>query len=205
MAHVSVADPTGLVLSHGVFGRPFAGEHRSGDATWIVEREDGGVRAALLDVAGHGPEASRVVDRIRASGIVAAAPDPVALGRGLHALLRGHRGAALAILDLDPRTGESVWLAVGGIHARILGAASSGVRVQPGLVGEHLPNLVPTRYRVRPGDTLVLASDGISARGLDGLDPRALYAAPTQLARSIVTHHGRAHDDATCLVISVLR
>ncbi|MGH3966850.1 MAG: SpoIIE family protein phosphatase, partial [Mycobacterium sp.] len=67
-----------------------------------------------------------------------------------------------------------------------------------GIVGYRMPEvLTPQKVSIRPGDLLVIASDGIAENHLDSID----FAAPTRVtAQDILGKHGKRTDDALVLV-----
>jgi phosphoserine phosphatase RsbX len=70
-----------------------------------------------------------------------------------------------------------------------------------GVVGYQLPRLRPSEIPVAPGDTLILATDGVEHGFADGLD---LLQPPQELADGILAGHGRGSDDALVLVARYL-
>jgi serine/threonine protein phosphatase PrpC len=64
-------------------------------------------------------------------------------------------------------------------------------------VGSELPRLHPETLRVAPGDTLILATDGIREGFAEGLP---VEATPQQVADHILARHGKGTDDALVLV-----
>lgn len=193
----------GLVVTSGWYGRPFAGEVVSGDLPLVFTLGDGGTRAVLIDVAGHGPEAASVAERVGGLGVLTSAASPTDVVHGLHGALRGGRGASVVVVDVDGEGRSCKLVAVGGILLRVFGPHAVEVVAQPGMVGEHLPTLRPTACALSHGDVVVIASDGVRRGGLYGLAPSKLLAPPARLARQVVEELGRPHDDATCIVLTV--
>jgi hypothetical protein len=69
--------------------------------------------------------------------------------------------------------------------------------LRPGVVGARLPALQATLTPVGPGDTLILATDGIRS---DFADKLTLSMEPSALAHRILAQYGRHIDDALVLV-----
>jgi hypothetical protein len=69
--------------------------------------------------------------------------------------------------------------------------------LRAGVVGQKLPPLRAVRLATGPGDTLVLATDGVRS-GFEAV--LAPGRAPAQLAEAILAGHGRDTDDALVLV-----
>jgi negative regulator of sigma-B (phosphoserine phosphatase) len=185
------------VLEWSVAGRPMAGEHQSGDEAVVcaVGRE---ALVAAIDGVGHGSAAARAarvaIDALRA------APwgDIVALTKRCHAALRPTRGAAVGLAVL-PGDGTAIWLGVGNIAGRLVHAGEPSpagghwLLSQSGVVGDDLPPLRPASLRLRRGDVLVLATDGV-----DGAFADDLMATGTceQIATRVLNTHARVTDDA---------
>jgi len=150
--------------------RPFAGEVECGDQFCAVAKP-GGVLVAVVDGLGHGPEAAEAA-RL-ACATLENAPDgqpPAALVERCHVALRRTRGAALCAALFPSAEACVDWIAVGNVEGMVLrgsAARREAVLQRPGIVGHTLPRLQSTRLPVAPGDTLVLATDGVE-RGIAG-------------------------------------
>lgn len=197
--------PPALEVTGGWYGRPFHGEPRSGDLALVAEPTPSVLRAVIIDIAGHGPRAASAAERLRAAPWLATIADLMELAKRLDEELRGELGAALAIADVDRARAELRCLAIGSVHARVYGVSPATIESQAGMVGEHMPTCRPRTLAIHGGDVVILASDGVRTRGLRALEPSLLLAPPERTARRIVEDHGRAHDDATCVVLTVFR
>lgn len=177
------------------------GETVSGDA-WAVEQRGPRLVALVADGLGHGPDAAAAaeaaVDALRrhhrapAEEVVAA----------IHAGLRGTRGAAVAIAEIDRDLGRLRYCGVGNITARLL----RGSRYVPlmshfGIAGYEARRIQVFEYEWTDRAMLLMHSDGLSATwsfdsypGIDGHHP--LLAAATVLRDA-----ARRRDDATVLGI----
>jgi negative regulator of sigma-B (phosphoserine phosphatase) len=193
-------------LSHQVawFGRACSGHSLSGDAAIVME-QGGHVRLAIVDALGHGPAAHEVARKAAESlrdSAEAELPDAM---RRLHEALRGTLGAAAGICRVDVDTGEARWLAVGNVVLRTFGEVETRLPGADGLIGHVLPRLREQAIRLRPGDLLLLVTDGVkdrmSAEGYPGL----LGDSPALLARRVIERFGRDHDDATCIALRIVR
>jgi len=79
--------------------------------------------------------------------------------------------------------------------------ASETLLLRPGIVGSHLPPLSTSAYAVNPGDTLILATDGVR----HGFAEDLLRAVPSQRAADrILARYARGTDDALVLVARYL-
>jgi hypothetical protein len=183
-------------MKFGGFSRPFRGLNICGDS-FVVEEKDGTFLAAVIDGLGHGYEswvaASTASEVIRGNlelsveGIV----------RRCHQELRVTRGAAIGVLKVDPHgTGE--FCGVGNIEVQAINGSSPSVFCLAGIVGHNLRTSKVMPVVMKPGDIYCLMSDGVSSRGNF---KSCLPGDPESVARRIVEQWGRAHDDATAVVI----
>jgi hypothetical protein len=99
------------------------------------------------------------------------------------------------------------WLGVGNVEGRLLRAPVSGgpppdaLFVRGGVVGARLPPLVARIARIRRGDMLIVATDGIRSEFLDAPLP---YQEPQALADHVLARWGTQADDALVLVVRYL-
>ena len=79
--------------------------------------------------------------------------------------------------------------------------ASETLLLRSGVVGSHLPPLSASAYAVKPGDTLILATDGIRR----GFAAELVRAVPPQPAADrILARYARGTDDALVMVARYL-
>jgi phosphoserine phosphatase RsbX len=96
---------------------------------------------------------------------------------------------------------------VGNIDATLLradpgnGRPRESVMLVGGVPGHQLPPLRPYELPVWPGDTLVLATDGVRGGYLDLI---AVSDSPQQLADHLLSEYGKGTDDALVLVARYL-
>ena len=174
---------------------PREGERECGDIA-VTREADGTTLVAVVDALGHGPLAAAAA-RIAADHLLAAPLDRglVALVEGLHAALKGSRGAAAMIVLLAP-DGRLHGCGVGNVELRSIGARVPAV-LTPGILGASINRLRTFEARVATGDRLVIFSDGLSSRmELDRL--RGLT--PGETCDALMTQYRRPHDDSTVLV-----
>ncbi|MFC9686001.1 SpoIIE family protein phosphatase [Streptomyces sp. NPDC056948] len=165
---------------------PYAGAECSGDA-WAWVRAGERVTLMLADGLGHGPDAARA----SSAAVVAlhrwAHLSPAdALGR-LHDTLKGTRGAAVAVAQLDLRAGRLRFAGIGNVGARLRTDGTwRHLLSRPGIVGVHRPGTLREEEADWADDRLlILHTDGLPSRwtppsdaGLPAADP-AVTAAVT--------------------------
>lgn len=185
-----------MTLTIGTAQRNCRREVVCGDAFTILSGDVATI--ALADGLGHGGAAeeaalvfTRYVDE---------------LGRGpLEDVLRGAsqvmnrtRGAAAALLRIDPARRVVSFAGIGNIELRSVSAQPIKPVCVPGILGRLLRKVLTFDYELSPGDLFVLFTDGISSRiqltQFSGLEPQAM-------AEAILEQHGKLHDDASCVVV----
>ncbi|MFG3720590.1 SpoIIE family protein phosphatase [Streptomyces massasporeus] len=165
---------------------PYGGAEYSGDA-WAWVRAGDRVTLMLADGLGHGPEAARASSAAVAALYRWAHLSPAeSLGR-LHDALKGTRGAAVAMAQLDMAAGRLRFVGIGNVGARLhTGGTWRHLLSRPGIVGVHRPTTLREEEADWTDDPLlILHTDGLPSRwappsgpGLPAADP-AVTAAVT--------------------------
>ena len=188
------------IVDWAVSGRALPGELESGDAH-LVARLPGGALVAVVDGLGHGLEAAQAA-RHAVATMRADPGKPVAdILLACHQELRKTRGAVISLASFQP--GIMTWLGVGNVEGLLFGVGPRGspiresLLLRSGVVGYQIPPLRPASLRIHAGDTLVLATDGISTRFGDHVP---LADRPQDIADEILRRYGKATDDALVLV-----
>jgi negative regulator of sigma-B (phosphoserine phosphatase) len=152
---------------------------------------------------GHGPEAA-VVSR-QATALLSAAEreHPLTVVRLCHEGLRTSRGVVMSLAWFDPTAAIMTWLGVGNVAGLLVrgdrGAAPRQelLLLRNGVVGRQLPPLQANVLAVSPGDTLVLATDGVDP---DFMTRTVELGEPETTAARILEAHATGLDDALVLV-----
>ena len=183
-------------MRFGGYSRPFVGLTVCGDS-YIAEENDSSFVCAVIDGLGHGHEsavaAQRAVEVIRESTTLSAS----AIVLRCHQELKSTRGAAIGLLKVDS-SGQGEFCGIGNVEVQSLAGKPPSVFCLAGIVGHNLRVARPMPVRMESGDIYCLMSDGISTRA--NLKS-CLPGSPEQVARCIVDKWGRAHDDATALIV----
>jgi len=184
-------------MRYGGFSRPFRGLTVCGDRFFTAEA-GGSVVAAVIDGLGHGFESSEAAER--AVEVIRDHLDlsPEAIVLRCHEGLRATRGAAVGVLKIEP-SGQGQFCGVGNIEVQSLAGRPPSIFCLAGIVGHNLRQARSMPFQMDAGDVYCVMSDGVSARG-DG-KKGCLPGPPDEVARKIVETWGRAHDDATALVL----
>lgn len=183
-------------MKTGGFSRPYKGLTICGDS-FVIEHRNGTVLAAVVDGLGHGYESS--VAAVRATEVIRDCADlsVEAILRRCHQELRVTRGAALGLLKVQAG-GEGEFCGIGNIEVQALHGRSPSVFCLAGIVGHNVRVSKTMTVAMQPGDIYCMTSDGVSSRG--NLKS-CLPGEPEAVARRIVEHWGRDHDDATAVVL----
>lgn len=199
-APLDVAPST--LVDWGLAERPRPGGAESGDRH-VVQPFASGVLLAVVDGLGHGEPAAAAA-RLAAAILAEHAEEPLSLlVERCHTSLTRTRGVVMSLASVNTVDHTMSWLGVGNVEAVLrrrdpaAKAAAEQLLLRPGVVGQKLPVLQPALLRVEPGDTLVLATDGIRSDFSAALTPGR---PPRELADDILARHGRDDDDALVLV-----
>ena len=158
----------------------------------------------MMDGLGHGVDARRA--SLDCASILEAHSGAalIDLVGYCHEGLRGTRGVAMTLLQIDRERDLLEWVAVGNVEGLVLreglarGATFSAVVQRGGVVGYRLPPLKATHVNLQAGDLLVLATDGIQSGFADSVDQRL---APQELADTLLSRFARPSDDRLVLVL----
>ena len=193
------ADRAGRLVGEAV-SVPVAGEEECGDC-WATAQEDGRALLLVADGLGHGPfaaEASRAAARVFLANTRLG---PAELLQAAHLALRGTRGAAVAVAEIDFDAGVVRFAGLGNIAGFVLdGASRRGLVSHNGTVGHQVGKFQEFTYPFPKGALLVMHSDGLTSRW--GLDPYPLLVGhhPALVAGVLYRDFQRGRDDVTVLV-----
>jgi phosphoserine phosphatase RsbX len=174
------------------------GETQSGDRYWAGAAANG-MLFAVMDGLGHGPEAAAASD-IAIATLERYAGDPVIeLLPRCHEALRNTRGVTMSLATFDTENALITWIGVGNVEGSILhrdaGLPCDRLLLRNGVVGNHLPLLRTQSLALRPGDVLIMATDGVAAE-----DELRLDGDLDATAKGILARGCKGTDDALVLV-----
>lgn len=177
-------------------------EAQSGDLHAVVPFP-GGVLIALLDGLGHGPEAAAASSAaLPALHNHAADPLPLLVQRCHHAL-RGTRGVVMSLVAFRTHDSSMTWMGIGNVDGVLFRrkttpeCADEAIEARGGVVGHQLPPLSAKTLRVSPGDTVIMATDGIQS-GFR-VSWTVEHPAP-EIAECILARFAKGTDDAHVVV-----
>ncbi|MFF0008695.1 SpoIIE family protein phosphatase [Streptomyces tibetensis] len=151
---------------------PYGGAEYSGDA-WAWVRAGDLVTLMLADGLGHGPEAAQASSAAVTALHRWAHLSPAASLQRLHDALRGTRGAAVALAQLDLTAGRLRFAGIGNVGARLRTDGTwRHLLSRPGIVGVHRPGTLREEAADWVGDPiLILHTDGLPSRWTPPSDP----------------------------------
>jgi negative regulator of sigma-B (phosphoserine phosphatase) len=200
--HTSKVADIPALLNWGVATQAFDGCAESGDGYMVAPFADGTL-VVVVDGLGHGPRAATAT-RTALATLEGRAHEPVtALLKQCHEGLKRTRGVVMSLASFSALEGTMTWLGVGNVKGLLLCNDSDTnpkrerLLLRGGVVGYQLPTLRPEVIRVKQGDTLVFATDGLRSIFAEEL---TLGEPPQDLADRILGQHRRGTDDALVLV-----
>jgi anti-sigma regulatory factor (Ser/Thr protein kinase) len=191
-------------LSIGSVSVPVQGEEKSGDS-WAIQANADFVSLIVADGLGHGvlaAEASQeAVSVFRANTDFA----PVAALDQVHRRLRGTRGAAVAIAQIDLAGLKLKYAGIGNI----CGVIAGGLRMQSlvshnGTAGHEARKLHEFSYDLPARWTLIMHSDGITTSWNLDHYPGLLHHHPSVIAGVLYRDASRHRDDVCVVVLKKL-
>ena len=183
--------------------RPLSSEEPCGDQPVAIDVSGSAVLFGVLDGLGHGSAAARAA----ACGLEVLRRDPTkplgVLIQLCHRAMAETRGGAMTLARIDFEAELLTWTGIGNVTANLVAKALTGValrssaRLGGGIVGYRLPETIHIQtVPIRPGDLLVITTDGITD---DYLDTVAFAASAGVIAEQILNRHGKGTDDALVL------
>jgi phosphoserine phosphatase RsbX len=184
-------------------GRPLPGEYASGDQGIAIGIDDRAALFGVVDGLGHGPDAAaaalRAVDTVKR----ASAERLEVLVQLCHRVLDGTRGVAMTLARVDFAASTLSWTGVGNVTADLVAKVPTGLQVRSsarltgGIVGYRMPEIRPAQVLpIRPGDLLVITTDGIAEDYLDHID---FASSAVVIAEGLLGKHAKKTDDAMVL------
>lgn len=186
-------------LEIGAVCLPKPGEVVSGDA-WAVEWRGGHCVILVADGLGHGPDAAAAsraaVNALRTRPQLA----PAALVEFAHGALRGTRGAALAVADID-LAHEVRYAGVGNISGVVRSPSDARHMVShAGIVGHEARKVQEFVYPWSEDSLLVMHSDGLATHWDLDQYPGLAGRLPSLIAGVLYRDFALGRDDVTVVV-----
>jgi anti-sigma regulatory factor (Ser/Thr protein kinase) len=198
-----ITEPQGEpLLQAGAVNVSKHGESFCGDS-WAIEQTDELSTIILADGLGHGYDANLAsVEAVRILRTNREQP-PALLIDLVHRALRGLRGAAVSIAQIDRGRGKLTFSGLGNVSGQIY---SSERRVQHlvsvnGTAGHQSARIKEFSYPWPSGGILVMHSDGLSTSTSLDPHPGLCRHDPSLIAGVLYRQYSRGNDDATVVVV----
>ncbi|MDX3660113.1 ATP-binding protein/SpoIIE family protein phosphatase [Streptomyces sp. ID05-26A] len=180
--------------------RPISGEDVCGDAYAFCRSADR-MTLMMCDGSGHGPLAAAASDaavRLFREQPFLPPDQMVAL---LHKALRGTRGGAVAVADVDLIARTVRFCGLGNIAAAVLGEGrKTGMISVPGVAGHQARTIRTFDYALPEKAVVVLHSDGLTERWGPDHGSDLVNDPPVLIAATLLREAGVRKDDACVLV-----
>jgi anti-sigma regulatory factor (Ser/Thr protein kinase) len=194
--------PAGSGIAVGAVVRPIAGEATAGDA-WQVKSSPAGPTVALIDGSGHGAPAALAAQAGLQEFDARTEYDCVRLMEAMHRALAATRGGAAAIARIDAGQQIVRYVGIGNIAGAVVvdGVVHRMVSLN-GIAGHVASRIREFTYAWCPDATIILHSDGLSARWDINAYPGLAASHPSLVAGVLFRDYRREKDDACVVVLS---
>lgn len=193
------------LLTWGVATRALQGQSESGDRHLVYPYAHG-VLVAVVDGLGHGEDAAAAAERAVETLREHAHEPVVSLLQRCHTALEGTRGCVVSLASFHTAERTMTWAGVGDVEGVLIRVVASTSRAREfilqrgGVIGFRLPPLRADTLPVMPGDTLILATDGVSGEFTE----EPVSRDPQQTASCLLEQFAKTTDDALVLVARYL-
>ncbi|MCE3238577.1 MAG: Stage sporulation protein [Gammaproteobacteria bacterium] len=199
-----IASKSSSLLEWGVICVPMAQEEVSGDAWSTYTMADNTQLFMLVDGLGHGPDAYLAASeavKIFNEKSHASLTD-ILLAQ--HTALKKTRGAAIAIIKIDPLCQQATYLGVGNISGTILTSLKHySMLSYSGIVGHQFRTIHEMKYPFNSKSILVMHSDGLSHQWGKIYSGELLRQSPATIAGILYRGFKHKRDDTSVLVAKV--
>jgi anti-sigma regulatory factor (Ser/Thr protein kinase) len=180
---------------------PYPGESVCGDG-WAVRAQARGIGMLMADGSGHGPEAQKAALRSVEIFKERVGASVEAVAQAIDRALGATRGAAIAVAEIDPGSELVTFVGIGNIAAALIAQGTVQRMISHnGTAGHVAPRIRAFAYRFRGAPTVILHSDGLSARWDLNEYPGLVSAHPSLIAGILYRDFRRGRDDASIVVV----
>lgn len=172
-----------------------------GDIGWVT-RHDDHLFIVLIDVVGHGVSAYQAAKKCRSYLEERSGQEPCKLLQGLHSFLKSLRAAVGWVGYLNLSTLNLCYACVGNIGMKLLPKRESMPSTQEGVMGYCCGTPHNAGLGLKPGDALILFSDGIRSHSEDYNRELTLLSAK-EIAQHVMQTCSKGTDDSCCIALKV--
>lgn len=180
--------------------RPIDGEQVCGDSYAVCD-DDGRITLMMCDGSGHGPLAAWASQAAVRSFHDDRSGGPGDILARIHTAMRGTRGGAVAVADVDTERRTVRFAGLGNIAACVVAdGRKQGMVSVPGIAGYQARTIKTFDYPLPEAATVVLHSDGLTERWGPENRQRLFNGRPLPIAAALLRDAGVRKDDAGVLV-----
>lgn len=191
----------GPAFEMGGLSVPVAGELRCGDA-WACWADESRALVMVSDGLGHGPAAAEASSEAVECFYRHPELSPEEILEAIHVVLRGTRGAAVAITEIRTAQGEVRFAGVGNIGGKIVRPEESQHMVSHhGTVGHMARRFQSFSYEWTPGSLLLMYSDGLTSQWRLDRYPGLPARHPSLIAGTLYRDYKRGRDDISVVAV----
>lgn len=179
--------------------RAFMGDPRCGDQgdSWTDGRK---TILCIADGLGHGPSAEEAAFAALACASKHKGESLDRIFMSCNEAIRKTRGVAMGLAVVDPEAGTLTYAGIGNTWGIVIGAKNRHLISSYGIVGGGFRKLRPETVPLKPGDLVLLATDGVSERLTGDLSSESRFRELTGLGEEILDRWGRKTDDGAVLL-----
>ncbi len=201
MARFTLARAAGVAgPALGVMTAPYPGETVSGDA-WSFLQPAAGASVLVVDGLGHGPHAATAAGAAVDCFAQNVEQGCVRIGEAIHAALRPTRGAAIGIARIDAAERLVRFVGIGNIAGAVISNGVSKRMVSHHGTAGHNARIAEFTYPYEGKPTVILHSDGLSAKWDLNQYPGLAASHPALMAAVLFARMRRERDDACIIVV----
>ncbi len=187
----------------GAINVAIKGETVSGDS-WAMRETQDAFRVMLADGLGHGHYAAEASQEAVAVFLKYSERSPGEVLKFMDAALGKTRGAAAAVVEVNPAKSTVTVAGAGNISVRIVDEHGKSRQVASvnGTVGAQLPKVHEYNTPWTRQSLLIMHSDGLTAHWDPTTYPGLLQKHPATISGVLYRDYARGRDDATILTVS---
>lgn len=157
--------------------------------------------AAIIDVTGHGSEASRIATRIEEFFKKCRPGDAAQIMHRLHGIIKGTLGAAVGLCLIDTELGTLEYTGIGNTVFRRFGKEDTRLVSRDGIVGINMRTPRIQGLTLGDRDLILMYTDGISDKFRFDSNSSAQQQRTSIIANMLVREFGKGYDDAGCIAL----
>jgi anti-sigma regulatory factor (Ser/Thr protein kinase) len=185
----------------GIVLVPYPGEIECGDS-WAFGLKSGVPTLLAVDGSGHGPQAASAAQRAVEAFEKGDQMDSVRIMETIHRALAPTRGAAVAVARVDREARLVRFSGIGNISAAVVSEGSTKRMISHnGTAGHVASRIREFTYPFAGSPTVLLHSDGVSAKWELEAYPGLAVCRPSVIAGVISRDFRRSTDDALIVVM----